>query len=322
LEIGYTLSSEEHGPRELMRFAATAEDLGFDFLSISDHFHPWVDAQGHSPFVWSTLGAVAAVTERVGVGVGVCCPILRVHPAIVAHASATVATMMPGRFFLGVGTGELLNEHILGQKWPRVEERREMLIEAVELIRQLWTGEVVDYDGEWFRVENARLYTLPDEPPPIVMSGFGPESARTAGEMDCGLWITGPDTKVVDEYRAAGGSRDIIGQLTVCWDRDEDTALDIVQRVWPTAGLAGGQLSQELPSPPLFEQACQNVRREDLAKAVVCGNDAGKVIEAAEEYRRAGFTRLHIHQIGERQDYFFDAWQDELRDALTAVAHR
>jgi G6PDH family F420-dependent oxidoreductase len=315
VRYGYTLSSEEHPPGVLARNARTAEDRGFDFVSISDHFHPWVDAQGQSPFVWTTLGAVAATTTRIGLGVGVTCPILRVHPAIVAHAAATTATLADGRFFLGLGTGELLNEHVLGQKWPRVEIRREMLAEAIEVIRALWTGEVTDHDGRYFTVENARLYTLPESPPPIVMSAFGPDSARLAAESGCELWCTHPDAEVVGAYRDGGGSGEVIGQVTLCWAADRDTAIDTMHRVWPTAGL-GGQLSQELPMPALFEQATAKVSRDDIAAKGLCGPDVQPVVDALAEFAEAGFTAVHLHQVGPDQDGFFDFWSDELRPVL------
>jgi G6PDH family F420-dependent oxidoreductase len=315
VRYGYTLSSEEHPPGVLAHDARTAEERGFDFVSVSDHFHPWVDAQGESPFVWTTLGAVAATTSRIGLGVGVTCPILRVHPAIVAQAAATTAALSGGRFFLGLGTGELLNEHVLGQKWPRIEIRREMLAEAVEIIRALWTGEDTDFDGRYFTVENARLYTLPEEPPPIVLSAFGPASARTAAESGCDLWCTHPDPEVVAAYRDSGGRGEVIGQLTLCWAADRDAAIDTMHRVWPTAGL-GGQLSQELPSPALFEQATAKVSRDDIAAQGICGPDIGPVVEGLEEFADAGFTAVHLHQVGADQDGFFDFWADEVRPAL------
>src|SRR5688572_5949312 len=173
VSYGYTLSSEEHSPRDLVRNAQRAEEVGFEFVSISDHYHPWVSAQGHSPFVWSVLGAVAQATERIDVGVGVTCPIIRIHPAVIAHATATTALLLPDRFVFGVGTGEALNEHILGDRWPRPQVRLAMLEEAVDIIRQLWTGDTVDYEGEFYEVENARLFDPPASPPPIIVSGFG-----------------------------------------------------------------------------------------------------------------------------------------------------
>ena len=315
LEIGYTLSSEEHHPNDLVANAVTAEGLGFEFVSISDHFHPWVNAQPHSPFVWSTLGGVAAATTTIGVGVGVACPILRVHPAIVAQAAATCGAMMEGRFFLGLGTGELLNEHILGQKWPRIETRQRMLAEAIEVIRLLWKGDVCDFDGEFFTVENARIHTLPETLPPLVMSGFGPTSARLAAELDCGLWTTGPNDEVLDAYRDAGGRGDIVGQLSLCWAKSRKAGVATAYEYWPTKGI-GGQVSQELPSPALFEQAASAVTQQDIAGSVPCGPDAGPVLEAVEEYRDKGFTRLHLHQMGPDQAGFFNFWEEKIRPQL------
>ena len=194
---GYTLSSEEHPPADLVRQAQRAEAAGFDFLTISDHFHPWIDEQGHSPFVWTVLGGVAQATTAVQVGTGVTCPILRIHPAIVAHAAATTAVLFEGRFFLGLGTGEALNEHILGQRWPAVETRLEMLDEAIEVMRELWTGEVVDHHGTHYKVENARLYDVPDDPIPVVVSAFGTKAAELAARDGDGIWMTSPRDDVL-----------------------------------------------------------------------------------------------------------------------------
>ena len=314
MQIGYTLSSEEHDPRTLVTNAVRADAEGFDFVSVSDHFHPWVDAQGQSPFVWSTLGAVASSTEWVGIGVGVCCPIMRIHPAIVAHAAATVSALSGGRFFLGVGTGELLNEHVLGQPWPRIETRRGMLLEAVEVIRRLWTGTEVSFDGDHFSVENARLYTLPDGEIPIVMSAFGSEAAEAAAASGCGLWTTAPDEDVVTTYLRGGGRGEIVGQLRLCWADDANQAIDTVHEVWPTAGLQG-QLSQELATPGLFEAACATVRREDIDPSL-CGPDPQPVLDALAQYEDAGYTKVHLHQVGADQEGFFRFWRDELRPKL------
>ena len=204
---GYTLSSEEHSPRDLVRHAVRAEEVGFDFLTISDHFHPWIDAQGHSPFVWSVLGAVAHATSRVRVGTGVTCPIVRTPPALVAHAAATTAVMFEGRFFLGVGAGEALNEHVMGQYWPPIEIRHEMLTEALVVMRELWKGETVDFHGTYFTVENARLYDVPDAPIPVVVSAFGPKAAEVAAKEGDGIWMTGPRDDVLDAFEKAKGHR-------------------------------------------------------------------------------------------------------------------
>src|SRR5919108_495182 len=170
VELGYALSSEEHAPNDLVRYAQRAEEVGFAFALISDHFHPWLDQQGESPFVWGVIGAIAEATERLVLGTGVTCPTMRMHPALVAQAAATSAALMPERFFLGVGTGENLNEHILGERWPNADERLEMLEEAIELIRELWQGELVSWRGRYFTVDRARVYTLPEEPPPIAVA--------------------------------------------------------------------------------------------------------------------------------------------------------
>ena len=190
--IGYTLSSEEHRPSDLVANAAKAEEAGFDFLTISDHYHPWTGAQGHSPFVWSVLGAIAASTETVPVAVGVTCPTIRIHPAVLAHATATTALLFGDRFSWGVGTGEALNEHILGHRWPPPEVRLAMLEEAIHVVRQLWTGETVDHRGDFYEVENARLFDPPVEAPPIIVSGFGPKAIELAGRIGNGYWATSP----------------------------------------------------------------------------------------------------------------------------------
>src|ERR687883_157173 len=188
VELGYALSSEEHTPNDLVRYARRAEEVGFAFALISDHYHPWLDQQGQSPFVWSVVGAIAHATQRLRLGTGVTCPTMRIHPAIVAQAAATAAAMMPGRFFLGVGTGENLNEHILGDRWPEADVRREMLEEAVEVIRLLWQGGQRSHHGRHYTVENARVYTLPETPPPIIVAASGPKAAELAGRIGDGFW--------------------------------------------------------------------------------------------------------------------------------------
>ena len=203
--IGYTLSSEEFGPRELVGLARRAEEVGFDFLSISDHYHPWVDRQGNSPFVWAVLGGVAEATQQIEVGTGVTCPTTRIHPAIVAQAAATAATMLEGRFFLGVGSGENLNEHILGDRWPETDVRQERLAEAVEVIRLLWEGGLTSHHGRHYTVENARLYTLPDRLPPIIVAAAGPQATELAGRIGDGFFGLVPDREVIEQFEAAGG---------------------------------------------------------------------------------------------------------------------
>jgi coenzyme F420-dependent glucose-6-phosphate dehydrogenase len=203
--IGYALSSEEHPPHNLIANARRAEEAGFEFALISDHYHPWIDRQGQSSFVWSVIGAVSQATEKLAIGTGVTCPTTRIHPAIIAQAAATAAVMLPGRFFLGVGTGENLNEHILGDRWPETAERREMLAEAVEVIRLLWKGGQQSHRGRHYRVENARVYTLPDEPPPIMVAASGSNAAELAGEIGDGLVSFSPEDELIETFKSAGG---------------------------------------------------------------------------------------------------------------------
>jgi G6PDH family F420-dependent oxidoreductase len=316
--FGYTLSSEEHGPATLVANAARAEELGFDFVSVSDHFHPWVSEQGHSPFVWSVLGAIGATTERIEVGVGVTCPIIRIHPAIVAHAVATTTLLLDGRFVFGVGTGEALNEHVLGHRWPRPEVRREMLEEAVGVMRELWTGDTVDHRGAFYEVENAKLFDVPDEPPPVVVSGFGEEAAALAGRIGDGYWGTSPDRELLDAYAKAGGTGSRYAQLNVCWADDVEAARKTVHRVWPNAGIPG-QLSQDLPTWTHFEEAAEIVTEEDATKSTPCGPDIVEpVLESVRKYEAAGYDHLYFHQVGPDQEGFLEFWSSELSPALAA----
>lgn len=307
--IGYALSSEEHQPNDLVRHARLAEEAGFTYALISDHFHPWVDSQGHAPFVWSVIGAIAQVTERIRLGTGVTCPIRRIHPAIIAQAAATSAAMMPGRFFLGLGTGEALNEHILGEHWPPHPIRLEMLDEAIEIIRLLWEGGSRSYYGDYFTVENARLYTLPQTPPPIVVAASGPSAAEFAGQVGDGLCSTAPDSEVVEKFQAAGGAgKPRYGQVTVCWAESEQEARKTALKIWPNAGVTG-QLSQDLPTPTHFEQAAQMVTEDMIAEAVVCGPDPEKHLEKIQAYIEAGFDHVYIHQVGPDQQGFIRFYQ-------------
>ena len=303
--IGYALSSEEHGPRDLVRNARSAEEAGFTFALISDHFHPWIERHPHSPFVWGVLGAIAEATDRLVVGTGVTCPTMRTHPAIIAHAAATAADLMPGRFFLGVGTGENLNEHILGQAWPEWEVRSDMLEEAVEIIRALFSGEMVSRRGQFYRVQNAQLYTLPESLPPIRVAAGGARMAKVAARIGDGLISTSPDKEVIDAYRDAGGTGPLIGQLSVCWATSEAKARRTAFEWWPTAALHG-EVSQELPNPSQFTDLAKGVTEDQVAEVVLCSPDADKHLERIEEYTKAGYDHVYIHQIGPDQDGFLD----------------
>jgi G6PDH family F420-dependent oxidoreductase len=316
MELGYALSSEEHRPLDLIRHARQAEGRGFTFALISDHFHPWIDRQGQSPFVWSVAGGIAATTDALRLGTGVTCPTIRIHPAIVAQAAATAADMMPGRFFLGVGTGENLNEHVLGARWPSASERLEMLEEAVEVMRLLWRGETCSFEGKHYRVEDARIYTLPSDPIDVVVAASGPEAAELAGRVGDGLVSTSPDPELVEAFREAGGTGPVYGQLTVCWADTEEEARRTALEWWPNGGLEG-PLSQELPLPAHFEEAAAMVTEEDIAETVVCGPAAELHLEGIARFVDAGFDHVYVHQVGPDQEGFFEHYA---RDVLPAVA--
>jgi G6PDH family F420-dependent oxidoreductase len=316
MRYGYTLSSEEHPPNDLVRNAARAEGVGFDFVSISDHFHPWVSAQGHSPFVWSVLGAIAASTASIEVAIGVTCPIIRIHPVIIGQAAATTAMLFDGRFVFGVGSGEALNEHVLGHRWPRPEVRLEMLEEAIDVMRRLWSGETVDFRGTYYEVDNARLFDVPNGAIPVVVSAFGTRAAELAGRVGNGYFGHAPDKDVVGRYHAAGGSGPMYAQLNLCWAEDATVARKTVHDVWPNGGISG-QLSQDLPTWTHFEQAAELVSEEQATQSVPCGPDIVEpLLQTVAEYRDAGYDHLYFHQIGPDQAGFFRFWDDELRAAL------
>jgi coenzyme F420-dependent glucose-6-phosphate dehydrogenase len=318
--IGYALSSEEHRPADLVRHARLAEEAGFEFALISDHFHPWIDRQGQSPFVWSVLGGIAAATERIQVGTGVTCPMIRIHPAIIAQAAATTAAMMPGRFFLGVGTGENLNEHILGDKWPDWDVRARMLEEAIEVMRELWKGEVTSFDGEFYAVENARLYTLPDEPVQVMVAASGPRAATMAGKLGDGLISTAPEAELIDAFDKGrrGKARPHYGQLTVCWGPDEAKARKTALELWPTAAIPG-EAGQELPNPAHFEQLAEIVTEDMIAERVICGPDLDRSVDAIEKFVEAGFEHVYIHQIGPDQERFIETFGREVLPRVTGA---
>ena len=312
MKIGYFLSCEEFGPRELVRQAKLAEANGFEALWISDHFHPWNDEQGESAFVWSVIGALAEATS-LPVTTGVTCPTIRIHPAIMAQAAATSAALLgPGRFRFGVGTGEALNEHILGDHWPEADVRLAMLEEAIEVIRELWTGRQVSHDGEHYLVENARIYTLPEELPPIYVSGFGPKAVELAARIGDGFCTVAPDADSISAFRGQGGGDKVVqAGGKVCFGADEAECVKTVHRLWPNEGLPG-ELAQILPTPAHFEQACELVTEEMVAESTPCGPDIDKHIEYVQAYADAGVDELFIQQIGPDQDEFFAAYAEHV----------
>jgi coenzyme F420-dependent glucose-6-phosphate dehydrogenase len=312
VQIGYTLSSEEHGPRELVRHAAAAEEAGFTFALISDHYHPWIDRQGHSPFVWSVIGGVAQATEHLHLGTGVTCPLIRMHPAIVAHAAATAGEMMPGRFFLGLGTGENLNEHVHGDRWPAIDERIDMLDEAIEVIRLLWRGGQQTHRGRFYTVEQARVYDVPDQPPPIMVAAKGPKAVRLAAEKGDGLVGTAPDQEMMETFEGAGGrDKPRYGQVHVCWAESEEEARRTAREWWPNTTLPG-ELGVELPLPRHFDQAAELLSEDDVAESVTCGPDAERHVEALQEYADAGYTHVYVHQVGPDQEGFMRFYEQEV----------
>lgn len=315
-KIGYASSSEEHKPSDLVEHLVQAEDVGFTFALMSDHYHPWVSAQGHSPFVWAVLGGVARATKSIEIGTGVTCPMIRIHPAILAQASATIAAMMEGRFFFGVGTGENLNEHILGDRWVPYDIRAEMFEEAIAIIRELWKGEVTNHWGDYYTVEDARLYTLPNELPRIMIAAGGENSAELAGRIGDGLINTKPDAEIIKAFQdAGGGDKPRYGQMTVCWAKKYEDAVDTAYKIWPNAGLKG-DLNTELRTVRHFEQVTAMISKEDVTERVVCGPDPEPYVKKIQEYVDAGYDHIYIHQVGPDQVGFFRFYERELRDQL------
>jgi coenzyme F420-dependent glucose-6-phosphate dehydrogenase len=312
MELGYKLASEEQGPNELVRYAGLAEEHGFGFALISDHFHPWIDRQGQSPFVWSVIGAIAQTTKRLRLGTAVTCPTVRVHPAIVAQASATAAAMMPGRFFLGVGTGENLNEHVVGQGWPETAVRQARLIEAIRIIRLLWEGGMQSFHGAYYTVENARLYTLPPKAPPLMVAVGGSKSLEIAASLGDGMIGTETDKKLVKGFKkAAGTRRPCYGELTVCWAKDEDKARQTARERWPIQAMSSA-LAWELPLPAHFEAAAELVTDETIGESMACGPDPKDHLEALQEYADAGFDHVCVHQVGPDQEGFMQFYRKEI----------
>jgi G6PDH family F420-dependent oxidoreductase len=311
VSIGYFLSCEEFGPKELVRQARLADQAGFERLWISDHYHPWNDEQGHSPFVWSVIGALSEVTT-LPVTTAVTCPTVRTHPAVIAQAAATAAVQCEGRFVLGVGSGEALNEHIFGDPWPPTDIRLDMLEEAVELIRELHRGDEVSHEGEYYTVHNARIYTRPEQPVPIYVSGFGPKAAALAGRIGDGFICTMPDESLVEIFRSSGGDdRPAQAGFKVCWAESQEAGVETVHRLWPNMFLPG-ELAQILPTPRHFEQASQLVTPDMVADTIACGPDPQRHLSSLRQYVQAGYDEVYVAQIGPEQDAFFEAWAEQV----------
>jgi G6PDH family F420-dependent oxidoreductase len=310
---GYFLSCEEYSPVDLVRQARMAEEAGFDGLWISDHFHPWLDEQGQSGFVWSIIGAISEVTS-LPVTTAVTCPLQRQHPAIVAQAAATSALLTGNRFTLGMGTGEALNEHVLGDRWPAAEERMEMLEEAVHVIRELLGGSLITHTGRHYSVETARIYSVPDEPPPIYISGFGEKATRLAARIADGYMCVQPNRDLVRLYReAGGGERPVQGGLKVCWAQDAGQARKTMHRLWPT-DVIPGEAAQLLPLPRHFSQVAELVSEEMISAP--CGPGPDAHVAGVRAYTEAGFDEVYIGQVGGKCEGFFEFYARQVLPRL------
>jgi G6PDH family F420-dependent oxidoreductase len=294
--FGYFLSTEEFTPAQLVEQAVLAEEHGFEALWISDHFHPWNDEQGQSPFVWSVIGAISQACN-LPVTTAVTCPTYRINPVIIAQAAATSAVMLDGRFVLGLGSGEALNEHVLGDPWPSADVRLEQLEESIEVIRELWQGGFVNHRGRHYTVDTARIYTLPDQPPPIYVSGFGPQAVDLATRVADGYITTSEDPDLLQRWRDGSGGKPAQVGKKVCWAEDEATGVDIAHRLWANSGVPG-ELAQVLPSPRHFEQVSQLVTKQQTADSVACGPDVDAHVAALRPAVEAGFEEVYVSNMG------------------------
>jgi G6PDH family F420-dependent oxidoreductase len=319
--FGYTLMTEQAGPRELVRYAAEAERAGFDFEVMSDHYFPWLDEQGHSPNAWVTLGAVAQATERVDLMTYVTCPTMRYHPTVVAQQAATAQLLSGNRFTLGLGAGENLNEHVVGRGWPPVNVRHEMLVEAIEIISGLFDGGYVSFSGDHFRVDSAKLWDLPETRVPLAVAVSGDQSVQRFAPLADGMIAVEPKSALTDEWDRLG-RRDTpkIGQLPVSWDADRDAAITRAHEQF--RWFAGGwKVNSELPGPASFAAATQFVTKDDVAENIPCGNDPDGIVSAVKPFWEAGFTHVALVQIGgEHQDGFFAAAREQILPALRDAA--
>ena len=323
-DFGYTLMTEQSGPRELVANAVAAERVGFDFLVSSDHYSPWLTEQGHAPYAWTVLGAVAQATERVGLMTYVTCPTMRYHPAVVAQKAATLQILAGGRFTLGLGSGENLNEHVVGEGWPAIQTRQAMFREAVEIIRELRTGDLVDYRGDYFEVDSARIWDVPDDGLELALAVAGDRAVENFAALGDHLVGVAPESDLIEKWNAVEGAPQIpgtaraIGQIPICWDPDEDAAVKKAHEQFRWFG-GGWSVNADLPTPAGFAGATQFVRPEDVGDALPCGPDLDKIADAVKEYVEAGFTDVAIVQIGDDgQQRFLDEAAGPLLDKLRA----
>jgi G6PDH family F420-dependent oxidoreductase len=313
--FGYTLYCEGFSPNELVKQAMMAEQAGFEFLVISDHYHPWLTNQKHAGFAWSILGAVAQATSKIKLATMVTCPTVRYHPAIVAQMAATMGVLSGGRFTLGVGAGERLNEHVVGKGWPAPSTRHAMLREAIEIIRGLWEGEYFSYDGRFYKVEDARIFDLPAKPMQLFCAAGGPKSALLAAEMADGICITEPSAELVRAYETGGGNGTVWGQIVLSWDTDKQRALKTAHEQFRFAA-GGWPVQAELPNPANFDAATKHVKPEDLAAAIPAGSDIGIHVQGIKKFLDAGITHLAVAYPGDNTAGFMKFWQQAVRPNL------
>ena len=318
IKLGYKLMSEEHAPRDLVRNATLAEQAGFDFAAISDHFSPWVEEQGHAPLAWPVLGAVAQATSRMGLMTAVTCPMLRYHPAIIAQGAATLALLSADRFTLGLGAGERLNEHVIGAGWPGLHERHERLAEATAIIQGLLTGALSNHRGEYYDLDHARLFDRPARKPPVILAAGGPEAARLAARAADGLIATEARPELVQAYRDAGGTGPCYAEVAMCWATDAAAARATAHRLFRWA-VTGWPVQAELPTVESFAAATKHVTPEQVAELVSCGPDPEPHLAALENYRQAGFDHLILTQVGPEQPGFIAFFQQHLAPRLRAA---
>jgi G6PDH family F420-dependent oxidoreductase len=315
MRLGYKLAAEAFGPKELIRQAVRAEQAGFDFAEISDHYHPWLDVQGHSPFAWNVLSAIAVKTDRLGLATGVTCPTVRYHPAIVAQAAATLAIISDDRFTLGLGAGERLNEHVVGQGFPSVRGRHERLAEALDIINLLWRGGYQSYEGKHLRLEDAQVFDLPEKLPVIAVAAGGREAAELAATHGTGLFATEPRADLVETFTGAGGKGPRYAEATVAWAPTKDAAVRAAHETTRWA-VTGWKVMAELPNPVNFEAASATVRPEDIAEKFAVGPDPEPYVEMVGEYRKAGYDHIVLMNAGPDPDGFLDFFEKELKGKL------
>ncbi|MGY1750918.1 TIGR03557 family F420-dependent LLM class oxidoreductase [Modestobacter sp. SYSU DS0511] len=318
MQVGYKLATEAFGPAQIIEQTVAAEEAGFDFVELSDHYHPWLEEQGHSAFTWSLLGAMAARTERIHLATGVTCPMIRYHPAVIAQAAATVQIISGNRFTLGIGAGERLNEHVVGGGWPAVRIRHHMLREALEIINLLWQGGYQSYEGKYLTLEDARVFDLPDQLPVIAVAAGGPGAAKLAAEHGSGLFATDADPSLVQAYQEHGGSGPRYAEVPMAWAETEDAGAQEALRTSRWA-LSGWPVMSELPNPVNFDAASSTVTVEDVKGQFSCGPDVDRHVQQAQPYVDAGFDHIVLQNAGPDPDGFMQVAKSELIERVRSL---